>query len=84
MLENFERNYEKFVSTCDLSLMLEDYQRLLANRGQRVRVLDKKQPFEGKALGIDKNGELLVQTDAGELRAVRGGEVSVRGLYSYV
>lgn len=84
VLENFERNYEKFVSTCDLSLMLEDYQRLLANRGQRVRVLDKKQPFEGKALGIDKNGELLVETDAGELRAVRGGEVSVRGLYSYV
>lgn len=84
VLEKFENNYEKFVRTCDLSLMLEDYNKLLANRGQQVRILDKKQPFEGTALGINEEGELIVRTETGQVCAVRAGEVSVRGLYSYV
>lgn len=84
VMEKFENNYEKFIRTCDLSLMMEDYNKLLANKGKQVRILDKNQPFEGIALGINEAGELLVQTGAEEVCAVRAGEVSVRGLYSYV
>ena len=32
IMEKFEKNYEKFVKTCDLSLMLDDYNAMLANR----------------------------------------------------
>ena len=84
VLENFEQYYGKFVRTCDLGGMLEDYNRLLANRDRPVRVLDRQNPFEGTALGISSTGGLLVRTETGEIREVRGGEVSVRGLYSYV
>ena len=75
---------EKFVKTCDLSLMLDDYNAMLANRSQPVRILDKLNPYEGIAIGIDREGELLVKVADGAIRKVCSGEVSVRGLYSYV
>ena len=84
VMEAFEENYEKFIQTCDLSAMLNEYNRLLANRDQEVRILDKKEPWEGTALGINAQGELLVKDGEGKIQTVRAGEVSVRGLYSYV
>ena len=84
VMEKFEINYEKFVETCDLSMMLDDYNMLLANKSQPVRVLDKISPYEGVALEIDKDGALLVRVQSGEIRKVCSGEVSVRGLYSYI
>lgn len=84
VMEAFEENYEKFIQTCDLSAMLNEYNRLLANRDQEVRILDKKEPWEGTALGINAQGELLVKDGEGRIQTVRAGEVSVRGLYSYV
>lgn len=84
VMEKFEINYEKFVQTCDLSMILDDYNILLANKSQPVRVLDKLAPYEGVALEIDRDGALLVRVQSGEIRKVCSGEVSVRGLYSYV
>lgn len=84
VLERFEDNYEKFVKTGDLRLLRSDYNALLANRGKPVRVLDPICPYEGTALGINNGGELLVKRGDGFVETVRSGEVSVRGLYSYV
>lgn len=83
VMKRFEENYERFIRTCDLSLLLDDYNRLLANREQQVRVLDKNQPYEGMAHGINEKGELLVEREDGSVSGVSAGEVSVRGLYSY-
>jgi BirA family biotin operon repressor/biotin-[acetyl-CoA-carboxylase] ligase len=82
-MEHFEQNYEQFMKTKDLQLLKEDYENLLANLGQPVRVLSKE-PFEGVALGINARGELLVRKKDNSVTAVNSGEVSVRGLYSYV
>ena len=84
VMGKFEKNYEKFVQTCDLSPMIDDYNMMLANKCQPVRILDKLDPYEGVALGIDREGELLVRVADGRIRKVCSGEVSVRGLYSYV
>lgn len=84
VMECFEENYERFVQSGDLALLQEDYNRMLANLGQPVRVLDPFAPFEGTALGIDKKGELVVEKTDGTVVCVSAGEVSVRGLYSYV
>ena len=84
IMEKFERNYEKFTETCDLSPLIDDYNVMLANRNQPVRILDKINPYEGIAIGIDREGELLVKVADGKIRKVCSGEVSVRGLYSYV
>lgn len=85
VMECFEVNYEKFVQTCDMSLLKKDYESYLANLSRPVRVLDNQEPYEGICLGINEHGELLVRcADNGEVRVVAAGEVSVRGLYSYV
>ena len=41
-------------------------------------------PYEGIARGINAGGELLVERADGTVEEVNSGEVSVRGLYSYV
>ena len=82
-MEYFEEYYEVFVETEDLSTLMNPYNALLVNRGANVRVLDPKKPFEGKAMGITKTGELIVDTWEAR-RLVSSGEVSVRGIYGYV
>ncbi len=84
VLECFEENYQRFMKTKDLTLLLEDYNRMLANYGQPVRVLDSMGTYEGIAYGINGKGELLVEKADGTKICVGAGEVSVRGLYSYV
>ena len=83
VMEAFEEYYEKFAATCDLSGLKEEYESILANYNQPVRVL-AKEPYEGVARGITDGGELLVEKTDGTIVAVSAGEVSVRWLYSYV
>ena len=80
----FEKNYEIFEKTQDLSGLMEDYQAVLANLNQPVRVLEPGHEYSGIARGINEKGELLVEREDGTVSAVYSGEVSVRGLYSYV
>lgn len=81
--EYFEQFYKIFLETEDLSALMKEYNALLVNMHKGVKVLDPKEPFEGKAMGITKNGELIV--DTWECRKlVSSGEVSVRGIYGYV
>lgn len=84
ILEAFEKNYEIFIKTEDLTGLKEAYQQVLVNRGKQVRVLDPVRPYKGRALGIDEKGRLLVEREDGTVERVYAGEVSVRGLYSYV
>ncbi len=84
VLQCFEKNYERFLRTCDLTNLLSDYQKFLANRNQPVKVLEGEHPWEGLCQGINEKGELLVRLPDGNTKRVLAGEVSVRGLYSYV
>lgn len=83
IMESFEHYYAIFLETEDLEGMVKEYNSLLVNMGRTVRVLDPKEPFEGKAMGITKRGELMVDTWESR-KMVSSGEVSVRGLYGYV
>ncbi len=83
-MEQFEIYYDRFVHTEDFSGLKEDYERLLVNRGRVVRVLEPAGEYQGNALGINDQGELLVEREDGEITAVYAGEVSVRGVYGYV
>ncbi|HJC14899.1 MAG TPA: biotin--[acetyl-CoA-carboxylase] ligase [Candidatus Fusicatenibacter intestinigallinarum] len=84
VLRAFARNYESFLAAGDLTGLLNAYNEILANRDRQVRVLDPKEPYEGVALGINARGELLVKKADGSISEVYAGEVSVRGLYSYI
>ena len=83
-MKHFEEDYERFIQTCDFENLLEEYHRILANLNQPVRVLNGADSFEGVSRGIDTKGELLVEKADGTVTKVSAGEVSVRGLYSYV
>ena len=83
VLQYFEQYYEVYLKTEDLSALREEYNDMLVNRERAVRVLDPLGEYEGKALGINDRGELLVQREDGICK-VSSGEVSVRGIYGYV
>lgn len=82
-LEEFEDVYAEYLKTEDMEGLQKEYDAMLVNRGRQVRVLDPKEPFEGKAMGITKKGELIVDTWESR-KLVSSGEVSVRGIYGYV
>lgn len=81
--KNFSSYYKRFSETQDLSLLKEEYETYLLNKGERVKVLEPVGEYEGIAGGITNKGELLVDIN-GEEKAVSSGEVSVRGIYGYV
>lgn len=83
-MEEFERCYEKFMQTQDLSLLLEEYNEVLVNKGNMVKVLEPGNEYTGISDGINSQGELLVTKDNGDQVCVFAGEVSVRGFYGYV
>ena len=84
VMKRFEENYETFIRTGDLSGMQERYNSLLVNRNRDVRVLEPGHEYNGRALGINSIGELLVEKEDGTTAEIFAGEVSVRGLYGYV
>lgn len=85
ILEIFEEKYQIFLRTQDLSGLIEDYHGYLLNRDKEVRVLQPGDEHTGVARGIDEMGNLIVErSDNGQTEKVFAGEVSIRGLYSYV
>lgn len=83
-LNAFERYYEIFMETEDLSRLVDEYNFLLVNRGKEVKIVEKNKERILAAVGIDKKGRLLVKNEVGKQEAIISGEVSVRGLYGYV
>ena len=84
IMESFEQNYNYFSEVEDLSFIQEEYNEILVNCGKQVRILEPHNEYEAVALGINEEGELLVEKETGEIERVFAGEVSVRGMYEYV
>lgn len=84
VLRAWEKYYACYRETLDMSALRETYNARLVNCGREVRVLAPKGEYSGISHGINDGGELLVETEDGELREVMSGEVSVRGVYGYV
>lgn len=84
ILQCFDKNYELFLKTEDFTGLKERYEKVLVNRNQPVRVLEPGNEYSGIAVGVNDRGELLVAKEDGSIQQVYAGEVSVRGLYSYV
>jgi len=79
----FEKYYNAFLETNDLSNVQDVYNKKLINLDKEVKVLDPKEPYEGISRGITNTGELIVEIN-NKIRHVASGEVSVRGMYGYV
>lgn len=83
VLRQFEHYYDIFMETQDLSRLMNEYNACLLNRGKQVKVLAPKGEYLGQALGVNAEGELIVETED-QVRMVSSGEVSVRGVLGYV
>ena len=75
----FSRSFDKYYHE-----FLDKYNELLINKDRTVRAIYEKEELIATAIGINKEGELIVKDEAGKEIAIRAGEVSVRGLYGYV
>lgn len=84
MLLQFEKDYSAFLAAEDLKPFIDDYNKMLVNKGALVKVLDPKGEFSGIAGGINEEGMLIVFKENGQIEKVYAGEVSVRGMYGYV
>ena len=80
---SFKKYYSIFIETQDMIGLKEEYEKHLANRGNRVRIEAQEASYEATAIGINNSGELIVEVD-GQERIIRTGEVSVRGIYGYI
>lgn len=83
VINSFDIYYEKFTECQNLGFIKEDYNKYLVNAGERVKIFGEKESYEAVALGIDDDGELLINRD-GKIVKIVSGEVSVRGVYGYV
>ena len=77
IMESFEENYNRFAETEDVSFMQDEYNEMLVNCGKQVRILEPNNEYEAFALGINEEGELLVEKEDGKIERVFSGEVSV-------
>ena len=84
VLEKFYEYYDGFLHTGDLSYLQETYNQMLVNRDTEVVIHEPGNEYCAKALGINAQGELLVERKDGRKQNIYAGEVSVRGVYGYV
>ncbi len=75
---------DKVISSFIVSMSIDDissFTELCATIGRRVSVQRGVRLIEGKATGINPNGELIIVDDDGEEYIINSGEVAVQGIY---
>ena len=66
------------------SEIMSQYRKDCITLGQDITICRFEQRQPGKALDVDENGALVALLPDGSVTHVNSGEVSVRGLYSYI
>lgn len=84
VINRFEKDYDIYMESKDLSNFKDSYNQMLVNAGREVSIQEAGREYCGQALGINDSGELLVKKEDGSIRQIFAGEVSVRGIYGYV
>lgn len=81
--KEFEAMYREFL--CDnRNEVLDILRKKSAVIGKEIYVIDGKKRKKAKALNIDSYGNLEVRFEDGEEKTVFTGEISIRGLESYI
>ena len=84
VLEEFYQYYDGFLRAGDLSYLQETYNQMLVNRDTEVMIHEPGNEYIAHAIGINEQGELVVELTDGKRQNIYAGEVSVRGIYGYV
>ncbi|WP_432404901.1 biotin--[acetyl-CoA-carboxylase] ligase [Wukongibacter sp. M2B1] len=84
IVKEFEKLYYDFINTGSLINTVDICKAKSVTLGRTVRIINKNETIIAKAIDITENGELVIKKDDGEIINVISGEVSVRGIDSYV
>ena len=84
VLEEFYQYYDGFLRAGDLSYLQETYNQMLVNHDAEVIIHEPGNEYKAHAIGINEQGELVVELADGSRENIYAGEVSVRGIYGYV
>lgn len=77
LLLALERAYADFLAGTHAEKLALHWKDLDCLYGQRIVAVYGNERIEGRACGIDAGGNLLIRTDAGELRAFSAGDISL-------
>ncbi|MFL6282725.1 MAG: biotin--[acetyl-CoA-carboxylase] ligase [Pyrinomonadaceae bacterium] len=82
LMHQLARRYEELHACGGAALILREWEaRSSYAHGRRVRVALAEESFEGTTRGLEPDGALRVETDAGLIQTVRAGDVTaVRGV----
>jgi BirA family biotin operon repressor/biotin-[acetyl-CoA-carboxylase] ligase len=81
--EIFSELYETFTKVRNLSFVVEEINAYSSVVGKEIFVIEKELRVSCRAVCIDEAGQLIVEDEKGNRRALFYGEVSVRGKDSY-
>ncbi len=86
IMNYFNIYYRDFLKTESLSFMTDEYNSYLINRDNPVILSSQNVDFPDNpytAIGINKEGALIVMDKHNTLHEITSGEISVRGVYGY-
>lgn len=83
ILNAMESNYNIFINK-GMGPFLDYLKKNSAVLNKDIIISLSKEKLYGRAIDIDKEGHLIVKLNNGETKIVSGGEVTIRGLKSYI
>jgi len=84
ILNNFEPLYKDFIEEDNIEEAMKICRENSILIGNEVRVIRKDESIKAHVIDINKNGELVVEYETGQVENLISGEISIRGLKSYV
>lgn len=84
ILNNFEKLYTELIEYNNIDTSIEICKKNSILIGKEVKIINRNREKFGKAVGLNSNGELLVQFENGEIKPLISGEISVRGMNGYI
>lgn len=83
-LNNFEDLYEEFIINDNIKRIIKICRENSILIGREINVIKRGNAVKAKALDINDEGLLVVEYENGKIESLISGEVSIRGLKSYV
>lgn len=74
LLKEFLDTYESAVGSLDPAAVMQEWKSLSATLGRRVRIVTSERVTEGRAIDIDANGNLILETQNRHLETILYGD----------
>lgn len=84
ILNELEVLYQEYESTTNFSGIIQEFKENCITLGRHVRVVSPAGEWEGEAIDLTEDCELVVKLADGTKRTVMSGDVSVRGIAGYL